>query len=272
MPKYYIRPFAQIGDKTAIPNDTQVSGSVSYEQGFGSDYIKPKIDPTSKMVPRNQFNDLMHDVTDNIQQYQQHGVPNFITTADNGGVAFPYSKWARVRYETSPGVFNIYESLVDANSTLPTDLTKWQAINSSGVVARVQLGANESILSGNFKIHFDTVVFDPYSMWTGSPNHIFTLKYPGYYSVTVNIFCEIPAAFSSENVVLQLFKNNSVAEQLDSDYVVGLGGAYNYTFNGSVLFHSTTVTDFIDARFFNTSPALFVAAAGSYFTIEYLGN
>jgi microcystin-dependent protein len=129
MVKYFLNPFATSGDKTAIPDAVQVSGSVSYASGWGLDYQKNlATDPTSKPVPRSQTNQLMYDITTNIQQYQQHGVPEFITTADNGGVAFPYSKYAIVRYDSS-GVgtdYKLYQSLVDSNSTLPTNTTNWR--------------------------------------------------------------------------------------------------------------------------------------------------
>lgn len=130
MVKYFLNPFGTSGDKTTIPNDVQVSGSVSYASGWGLDYQKNlATDPTAKAVPRAQTNQLMYDITTNIQQYQQHGVPEFITTADNGGVAFPYSKYAIVRYDDGVNGFRTYQSLVDTNSTLPTNTTNWRFLD-----------------------------------------------------------------------------------------------------------------------------------------------
>src|ERR1043165_823166 len=86
--KYFINPFGVAGDRTAIPNDSQIDGSVSYEDGFPIDYQKNlDTDPNAKAIPRNQFNELMYDATQAIQQYQQQGFFDFITAADNGGVA-----------------------------------------------------------------------------------------------------------------------------------------------------------------------------------------
>ncbi len=51
-------------------------------------------------------------------------VPQFITTADNDGSPFPYSKDAMCRYDAGGGEI-VYVSLVDSNSALPTDTTKW---------------------------------------------------------------------------------------------------------------------------------------------------
>lgn len=128
MVKYFLNPFGTAGDKTVIPNDVQVSGSVSYASGWGIDYQKNlATDPTAKPVPRSQTNQLMFDVTENIQQYQRHGNPEFITTADNGGTPFPYAKYAIVRYDDS-GVgtnYKLFQSLVDGNTSLPTNAVAW---------------------------------------------------------------------------------------------------------------------------------------------------
>ena len=130
MVKYFFRPFADDGTKTTIPNDVQISGSVSYESGWGADYQKNILtDPSAKPVPRSQTNQLMFDITENIQQYQQHGVPEFITTADNEGDPFPYAKYAIVRYDDGVNGFRNYMSLVNANDSLPTDATKWRFLD-----------------------------------------------------------------------------------------------------------------------------------------------
>lgn len=131
MAKFFLFPFAATGDKTAIPDDTQPSGSVSYEIGFGIDYQKDlATDPQARPIPRDQFNQLMYDVTNAIRQYQTEGTPDFITTGDNGGSPFPYDIFARVRYNPGGGV-NIYESLQSANTALPTDITKWRVISNN---------------------------------------------------------------------------------------------------------------------------------------------
>jgi microcystin-dependent protein len=129
MVKYFLNPFAISGDKTAVPNGTQVSGSVSYEEGFGPDYQKDILtDASAKPVPRPQSNQLYFDITENIQQYQQHGVPEFITTADHGGTPYGYDKYSMVRYDDGGG-FKVYISKVDANDQLPTNTTNWKVVN-----------------------------------------------------------------------------------------------------------------------------------------------
>ena len=130
MPRYYKDPFAIVGDKIVVPNPIQGDGSISYTEGFGENYAIDPALPNSLKVPRPQTNDLFFDLTENLQHYQQHGVPNFITTADNGGVPFPYDIWSIVRYDDGGG-FDIYQSLVDNNTSLPPDATKWRNLTES---------------------------------------------------------------------------------------------------------------------------------------------
>jgi len=151
MPKYYPIPFATAGDKAAIPDDYQPSGSVNYESGYGPDYeLVLGVDPAAKPFPRDQNNQMMFDITENIQQYQQNGTPEFITTSDNGGSPFPYSKNARVRYDNGSG-YEVYTSLVDNNTSLPPDATKWSkgsTLNDSVYLYNVTFGS--SVASGLF--------------------------------------------------------------------------------------------------------------------------
>lgn len=125
MANYFKTPFANAGDKAAIPDGVQPDGSISFTDGFGVDYqLDPATDPAALDIPRLQFNQLMYAVTLAIQQYQQLGFPDFITTSDNGGTPFSYAIGAHVRYDDGSG-FKVYYSLVDANTSLPTDTTKW---------------------------------------------------------------------------------------------------------------------------------------------------
>lgn len=115
MAKYFKYPFGVDGDRTTIPDPTQPDGSVSYDQGFGPDYqLDPDTDPEALNIPRNEFNDLIYQTQLAVQQYQQFGFPDFITSSDNGGSPFSYSKNAVVRY----GGIN-YSSLIDANTDTP---------------------------------------------------------------------------------------------------------------------------------------------------------
>lgn len=128
--------FAESGDKTAVPEATQPSGVVSYQQGYGSDYeLDPDSDPDGKYIDRRTFNQVLSDVTSAIKQYQTLGVPEWITAAQNGGVDYPYSQGARVAYRASgldPWV--AYESMVDNNTDTPGTTANWQVISVPSVV------------------------------------------------------------------------------------------------------------------------------------------
>lgn len=113
--KYFRFPFARSGDKTAVPDAVVPGGNVSYDQGYGPDYQLVKTNPQSKDIERDKMNQVFSDITTAIQEYQQNGTPDWISNAQNGGVAFPYPADARVRYTDG----FIYRSLQAANITVP---------------------------------------------------------------------------------------------------------------------------------------------------------
>lgn len=69
--KLFTKPFGVAGDKTPIPDDTQVDGTVSYQTGFGADYERQLgVDPAAKNIGRQTFNELMFDATTSLQEMQ----------------------------------------------------------------------------------------------------------------------------------------------------------------------------------------------------------
>lgn len=127
--KFFRKPFGEIGDRAAVPDLTAPDGSVSYETGYGNDYQRAAADPLVKNPERTKLNQVLYDVTLAVKQYQTHGFPEFIQSADNGGAPFPYSRNACVLWTDG----QIYVSLVDANTSTPADVTKWQLGFGSGV-------------------------------------------------------------------------------------------------------------------------------------------
>jgi hypothetical protein len=123
-------PFANGGDKTAIPETVQLNGAVSMQEGFGFDYQRDLLsDPDAKPIPRDQFNYLMNVVTAAVQRLQTFGgAAEFITEADNGGVAYSYEKGARVL----SGGF-VYESLIYGNEDVPPS-GNWMLVDIYGQV------------------------------------------------------------------------------------------------------------------------------------------
>lgn len=133
---YFRYTFAESGDKTAIPVTTQPSGVMSYQAGYGADYeLNPDGDPDGKFIDRRTFNQLMSDVTSAIKQYQTFGAPEWITSAQNGGTAYPYDQGARCAYRATGGdPWVLYESLITANTDTPGATANWRVISVSAVI------------------------------------------------------------------------------------------------------------------------------------------
>lgn len=110
--------WANSGDVVPIPDPTQGSGTVSYNQGFPIGYSTP-VSSGGFNVPRTAINQVLKDITTVLQQYQQHGTPPFITSVMNGGSPYSYSAFDRALLG---GV--VYQSLVSSNTDTPPS-SKW---------------------------------------------------------------------------------------------------------------------------------------------------
>src|ERR1700754_1209943 len=96
--KYFSVPFALSGDKAAIPQATQPSGNMSYQEGFGLDYERdPATDPLAKRVPREETNQYLFDLTNAVKFLQLYGLPEWFPDDGNTPpVAVAYPIGARV--------------------------------------------------------------------------------------------------------------------------------------------------------------------------------
>lgn len=139
MLKFFRLPFATTGDKTAVPDAVDTNGNVSYSQGYGFDYQRQKTDPAAKNIERDKMNQIFFDVTTAIAELQANGIPDFITTALNGGTAYSYAQYAVVKYSG-----DLYISLAAANTALPSDATKWALLPTP---ARIQGAFNSSAVA-----------------------------------------------------------------------------------------------------------------------------
>lgn len=131
--KYFLYPFATAGDQTVIPDPTQVSGSVSFQQGFGFNYQRPLgVDPLALPIDRSVTNWLFLAITEAIQAQQQFFAPEWITTANNGGTPFAYDYGAIVRYSASGNPpFVTYQSVVPGtgtNTSVPGADANWRVL------------------------------------------------------------------------------------------------------------------------------------------------
>ena len=145
--KYYLDPFAVSGDKTAVPNAADPDGFVSYTLGYTFDYerLLDGSDPLAKFPTRQNLNYVLNAQETNIQQYQQNGLPEFITSANNGGTPFTYGAGAQVLYSASGNPpFVAYVSLVNGNADTPPS-SKWVALISA---LTTPVGANPTATAG----------------------------------------------------------------------------------------------------------------------------
>ena len=124
MAKRFITPFAEAGDRAAMP-DAPTGTDSNYQTGYPSQYEEdPVVNPTTaRFVERDKSNQLYNDITANIKEWQEHVYPEFITATNNGGVPFSYKKGSIVTY-----LDNDYISLVDNNTDVPT-AESWRPYN-----------------------------------------------------------------------------------------------------------------------------------------------
>lgn len=126
--KFFAVPFATAGDVTAIPTAAQLDGSVSMTEGFGFDYQRePGVDPDAKRIPRAKTNQLYNWITGAVGALQRAGFPEWVTAADNGGVALPYDINAYVRWNGGGGTdWVVYASLVVGAVLEPGVAAGWE--------------------------------------------------------------------------------------------------------------------------------------------------
>lgn len=132
--KFFGIPFAVSGDKATIPEDTQPSGAISYQQGYGPDYERdPETDPLAKRVPRDETNELYYQTTNAIKFLQLYGVAEWYAVDDNGDpVAYPIAAIVRHAYLGGPNA--LWFSTALSNTAEPgSDPTKWVNV-SPGII------------------------------------------------------------------------------------------------------------------------------------------
>ena len=137
-------PFAQNGDKKAIPQNTS-DGSVSFDRGFGSFYALPP-EEGGLFIDRAQFNQLMYDTTSAVIDNSDN-----ITTIQ-GDLATAQSNITTLQQKTS----NLENSVSNINNTISqvvsSDVTPIGVYKN--VVDNKTIGAN-----GDFKTIHDAFLY-----------------------------------------------------------------------------------------------------------------
>lgn len=237
--KFFRFAFGVSGDKTAVPDDLDPGGAVSYEEGFPPDYELPKTDPSRKPVPRDETNQIYYDISSGVKQYQQDGIPEWIAAADNDGVSYSYRKGVKVLYTGDAGAtWNVYRSLVSANTTTPgSDPTKWQLANdlpyasqstvealtaNNEIVAPVTLGFGFAIdLSANGYIKFPDWLSGVIIQWG-------TVSSASSGSSNVNTAFTFPLAFPNACRALNALADLSANDRLAySGSITTTGGTFS---------------------------------------------
>lgn len=138
-PLYYVYPFGENADDlTAIPTPAAGDGSVSYFAGWTDPYeLDLLTNPSALPIPRGQMNQLFFDITNNLQEYQQYGAPQWVPAAQNLGSSLPYPIYATVYYS---GV--LYRNLVAANTATPGADATWAVVRTSTYVVDTSGAAN----------------------------------------------------------------------------------------------------------------------------------
>lgn len=127
---YFAYAFGEHADDlSAIPVTPAIDGSVSYYYGWTDPYEYNLVtNPAALPIPRGQMNQLFYDITNNLQEYQQYGTPQWVT-----GNTVSYPIYSRVYYL---GV--VYESQVASNTVTPGTDATWRVI--SGNVGGIPIG------------------------------------------------------------------------------------------------------------------------------------
>ncbi|HID7484659.1 TPA: phage baseplate protein [Morganella morganii] len=127
MTKIFKIPFATQGDRTAVPDDVQADGSLSYTQGYGYDYERDQVtDPAAKDIEREKMNSLFYDITGAVGEIQAFGMPVW---AEEGK---PYAVRSIVYHNKKA-----WQSKIENNNTEPAAGTAWAELKADMTAGEV---------------------------------------------------------------------------------------------------------------------------------------
>lgn len=228
-------PFASEGDRSPIPINPPQENTVNYKQGFNSTY---STDPRSggHYIPREEFNALMYNMTNCIQDLQHRGIREFdpdVTTAIGG---YSAGDVCLVNYDifthevvASPNPLNPFinkiqvMSLKDNNTSSPYDVltlnNEWFILDGKDF--------------GEIKIFSTQLIKDPsgyVSLATGAPGSYNFIAYPrvAYAMKDLSIgdklgilYKKDDVSFSIQDVRGYFFREWSNGSTIDSARVFG---------------------------------------------------
>lgn len=122
----FVVPFAEGGDKSAIPEGIQPSGEVSFTTGYGFDYSRPvNSDPQAKEIERLKMNQLFFSITQAIRAWQLGAFPQW----DSENI---YPLGVMVRNVGGA----LYRSLKDNNSDALGVVASWELQKTDAQIAQ----------------------------------------------------------------------------------------------------------------------------------------
>lgn len=125
---FFLYPFAEAGDTTAIPNTGGSTGPVNYQYGFTPNYeLNILTNPSAIPIPRQQMNQLFFDITTALQQYQSQGTYPWVAPGSGGPANYPI--FARTLYNGQ-----VWESQVATNTSVPGADANWLPISGLGAM------------------------------------------------------------------------------------------------------------------------------------------
>lgn len=131
-PRLIITPFAEVGDKSTIPESVgALSNSATWQAGF------PPVTMTNKaaggLAPRGQdVNGVLYDITSNLKHLQSGGAYQF--DAAYASAIGGYQKDALVY---NSGQSAMYQSLIDGNTSALSVTASWRLVWRSSAVADI---------------------------------------------------------------------------------------------------------------------------------------
>ena len=133
------KAYAESGDLKIIPDTPPLDGSENWEQGRGAYYEldnDPSTgDPLALDIEREKDNYFKNVISKNIKHWQENTYPNWFND-------IKYPKNATIKYTDG----NVYVSLVDNNTALPTDTINWTIYDLSNLGGQfVKLTGNQTI-------------------------------------------------------------------------------------------------------------------------------
>jgi hypothetical protein len=131
MSKTFFIPFASNGgQQQTVPDLSQPNGSISYSDGYGSDYALAlgEGNPFALPVDRLTFNGLMNDITSAIFTIQQQGIAPWIGVNPDTSATYAYGLNALAFYNNA-----VWQSLEAGNTDTPGATANWRNLSEDVV-------------------------------------------------------------------------------------------------------------------------------------------